>query len=98
MNSGLEGTSQTSAAQDEKHRCSDHQNDGADEEDARVRNPGRREPDRCEWGVMKKEDSASPLFLQLLVLPVLAARHPDLSALSVRGWRPQRDPGCRGEQ
>lgn len=38
------------------------------------------------------------LCLQLLVLPVPAARHPDLPDLSVRRWRPKRDPGRRGEQ
>lgn len=37
--SGLEGSSQPRAAKMEKHRCADHQNHGADEEDAGVRHP-----------------------------------------------------------
>lgn len=38
------------------------------------------------------------LCLQLLVLPVLAARHPDLPDLLVCRWRPEGNPGGRGEQ
>lgn len=37
MLSGLEGASQTHAAEVEEHRCLDDQNTGADEEAARVR-------------------------------------------------------------
>lgn len=53
-------------------------------------------PARLRWA--RGQDSASPLLLQLLVFPVLAARHPDLSDLPVCRWRPKRDPGRRGEQ
>lgn len=38
------------------------------------------------------------MFLQLLVFPVLAARHPDLPDLSMRRRGSKRDPGRRGEQ
>lgn len=40
----------------------------------------------------------TPLYLQVIVFPVLAARHPDLSDVSVHRRRPQGNPGCRGEQ
>lgn len=35
---------------------------------------------------------------QLVVLPVLAARHPDLAHLFVCRRRSKGDPGCRSEQ
>lgn len=57
---------------------------------------GDANPARLRGGVA--QESPSPLCLQLLVFPVLAARHPDLSDLPVCRWRPKRDPGGRGEQ
>lgn len=93
--SGLEGASQTPAAEAQEHCCSDHQNGFANEEDARV-GGGGAEP--AGPGGPGRQGSPSPLGLQLLVLPVPAARHPDLPDLSVCRWRPKRDPGRRGEQ
>ncbi len=40
----------------------------------------------------------SPVCLQLVVFPVLAARHPGLSDLFVCRGGPKRDPGRCGEQ
>lgn len=57
---------------------------------------GDDNPTRLRGGLW--QESPSLLCLQLLVFPVPAARHPDLPDLSVRRWRPKRDPGRRGEQ
>lgn len=37
-------------------------------------------------------------FLQVIVLPVLTACHPDLSHVSVHRRRPEGHPGCHSEQ
>lgn len=99
--SGLEGASQTLSAKMEKHRRPDDQNYGANEETARV---------RCSLFIITSYNKLQKLwwaawwfwlFLrvsQLVVFPVLAARHPGLSDLFVCRWRPKGDPGRCGEQ